>query len=161
MPCLAGSYSADDKSRCLLCPVHSHSAAGSNVLAECVCNAGYFGPNGAACLSCAAGKYSAAGGIACCRECEVGKYSASNGSAYCSDCPPGSTNFARGLSACVCLPGFTGQPCAPCPANSFKGEVGPAECSRCPASSFTAPPENTVFTDCVCSSDKYHVAVPD
>ena len=43
------------------------------------CNAGYTGPDGGACVACAAGKYKIATGSAACIECAAGTYSTSTG----------------------------------------------------------------------------------
>ena len=64
-PCVAcanGTYAATAKAwpyaewaesgSCAACPSHSSSAAGSDELADCACDAGYTGPNGEACTAC-------------------------------------------------------------------------------------------------------------
>jgi hypothetical protein len=56
--CPAGSYSGDGAASCTDCPSDSSSPAGSVGIQACLCNPGYTGPNGGACVACGPGKYS-------------------------------------------------------------------------------------------------------
>jgi hypothetical protein len=51
--CEAGTYKATAGSgSCAACPLHSSSAAGSDELTDCACDAGYTGPDGGTCAAC-------------------------------------------------------------------------------------------------------------
>ncbi|KAJ1474415.1 hypothetical protein T484DRAFT_3264942 [Baffinella frigidus] len=51
--CDAGTYTATvGAGSCAACPSHSTSAAGSDELTDCACDAGYTGPDGGACAAC-------------------------------------------------------------------------------------------------------------
>ena len=51
------SCSAAGAGRCLACPANANSAAGSDAVTDCVCNAGYYGPGGDSCATCDAGSW--------------------------------------------------------------------------------------------------------
>ena len=68
--CGAGKYSAASgataDSTCSACTADSDAPAGSDDASDCFCNAGFFGPDGGPCSSCAAGKYkSMTGSVTC------------------------------------------------------------------------------------------------
>lgn len=66
--CGLGKYSASlgatSEITCLLCPKNTDSSAGSISDSDCLCNAGFTGPNSGTCLECVAGKYKAGIGSA-------------------------------------------------------------------------------------------------
>jgi hypothetical protein len=83
--CEAGKYRVN--ADCDSCPSNSSSPFGSVGIQACLCNAGYTGPNGGACVSCGAGTYKDAAGNTSCSPCPV---------SYSS--PAGSV----GIQACLC-----------------------------------------------------------
>jgi len=54
--CQAGFY-MDSEHNCQSCDVNSSSSAGSLASTACVCNSGFAGPRGGACMQCAVGKF--------------------------------------------------------------------------------------------------------
>jgi hypothetical protein len=96
-PCDAGQYSttvgADSITACQACPLNSNAPAASNELIDCLCDAGFSGPNGGPCTQCDVGKYKASAGPDDCTDCESGKYSSVLGAIAvdtCSACPENS-----------------------------------------------------------------------
>jgi hypothetical protein len=88
-----GTYKdAAGNASCSPCPSISSSPAGSVEIQACLCNAGYTGPNGGACVSCGAGTYKDAAG-----------------NASCSPCPGNSSSPAGSveIQACLCNAGYT------------------------------------------------------
>ena len=84
-PCTAGKYRVN--ADCVPCPSNSSSPAGSIEIQACLCDPGYTGPNGGACVTCGADTYKDAAGNASCFPCP------SNSSS-----PAGSI----GIQACLC-----------------------------------------------------------
>jgi hypothetical protein len=115
--CDAGKYSATVVATVepayLACPALSTSAAGSTLLANCLCNTGVTGPNGGTCSACVAGKYKNFAGSGTCTDCEAGKYSVTVGATECLPCPGVSTSAADRTS-CQCNAGYTGTTCSAC-----------------------------------------------
>ena len=73
--CGAGSYKDTIGSTlCTSCPAGSSSPAGSITQGNCVCMAGFKGPNGGPCTKCLPGEYSAAA-AASCLTCPVNMWS--------------------------------------------------------------------------------------
>ena len=95
--CPAGQWSPEGSPDCKMCPVNSAAQARSGSISNCICDAGYTGPNGGPCLP-----------------CEAGKYKATNGSAACTPCAFGSDSVS-GQTACTCTERFfaSGGACAP------------------------------------------------
>ena len=111
---MAGKFStvigANSSSTCVVCPNNTFSLEGSGNITGCICNKGYFGPDGHECVACAAGKFKDVNGSAAtathdCQDCIAGKYSntsAANSSNACVACPSGKTSNASsdGLEDC-------------------------------------------------------------
>jgi hypothetical protein len=123
LSCPAGKYStaiqASSEATCLSCPGNSMSITGSTEVSSCQCEAGYSGPDGGACLACAAGSHKATAGSAACTFCPA--YSSS---------PPGSD----ALADCQCEAGYSGPDggaCLACAAGSYKNTTGSAACTFC------------------------------
>ena len=56
--CTADTYkAATGTGGCSACPANANSAAGSDAVTDCVCNAGYYGPGGDSCATCDAGSW--------------------------------------------------------------------------------------------------------
>lgn len=93
--CVSGTYNptygASRSSMCLDCPVNSSSSSGSTHIQACVCNPGFSGKNGEACVGC-------------------------NTSVWClngqvNPCPPHSLSYALSsdVRQCICKPGYYGD----------------------------------------------------
>ena len=98
---------------CTDCPPNSQSLSGSN---DCVCVAGYTGPDGGACTACAAGKYKANPGSSECTACLPDSYHALTGRTAASGCQCNAGTRVGVACACpLCLPALL---CfvLPCPA---------------------------------------------
>jgi Tyrosine-protein kinase ephrin type A/B receptor-like len=79
------------------CPAHSSSPYGSDAINDCVCDAGYFGPNGGACPSCVADSFCVGG-------------------AATESCPEHAASPVGSDAAvdCICNAGWYGDPGGPC-----------------------------------------------
>jgi hypothetical protein len=115
----------------VLCPYQSSSAEGSDEPTDCLCTAGYAGPDGGPCSLCGAGTY---------------KNSTRSGA--CDACPPGKTSPAgsEAEADCRCVPGHgvaagapPSAPCLPCPSGSF-APGGNQPCESCGWGTVTEPP---------------------
>lgn len=90
--CVAGKYreaTAQTSNTCLTCPIGTNSPAGSGALTLCTCNAGWYGPDGAACTVCPVGKYKPTQGAAECTLCPAGTWSGNTqqtSNATCTAC---------------------------------------------------------------------------
>jgi len=124
---------------CAACPNASYSPLASSSLQQCVCNAGYTGPDGGACEACGVGTFKAANGSSSCVACGSGKFlntSANDAEADCLTCPAFTNSPSRSpsLSACICNEGYTGPDgsgCTACAAGSYKPSNGSAPCTLC------------------------------
>jgi len=135
VPCEAGTYKPTlGHETCLPCPAKSTSPVGSTVITACRCLARFGGEPGAACVLCAAGKYS------------------SVLSAQCAPCPADSSSLPGSdeRSDCQCNAGWTvsdGAVCAQCVAGKYRQDISSQECASCPANTGSLPGSS----GCVCS----------
>jgi len=170
--CTAGTYSTDNKTHCEPC-LNSDAPPASDSITDCVCNAGWSGPN-SPCVGCITGKYKTqAGSEACtdcgagtfsdavnssvntCENCTAGTYSTDNKS-HCepclnSDAPPASDSITN----CVCNAGWSGpnSPCVGCLAGQYKTDAGSHACIRCAAGKFSDSVASSTQDNCVnCSA---------
>jgi hypothetical protein len=140
--------------QCVLCPRNSTSPAGSDVISNCICDAGTTGiAHTGSCLPCEAGKFKAAAGSAACALCSAGTYSTAGLSA-CTQCPTGGTSLegSREVADCKCNLGYTGPPgqaCVACQAGKYKDVTGTASCSACPINT-TSADASSARTHCIC-----------
>eukprot|EP00961_Rhodomonas_salina_P016021 215597-Rhodomonas_salina.1 len=125
-------------------------------LEQCLCKAGYSGPDGGECVPCRQGTYKDTAGNATCLPCWQGTIQPLEGASTCTECPAqtfaspdqreclscpdGSISFppSADKSSCVCKAGHEGPaggPCSPCKVGTYKREVGPGECDSCPSGS--------------------------
>ena len=116
---LAGNYSHEAGATfCHSCPAHATtSAAGSDNVTDCRCDAGYTGPDGGECTACPAGTYKDTAGSVECTTCVAGKYKDTTGSGECTACPAG----------------------------KYEDSTGSAECSSCPSNSTSAAERASCF----------------
>jgi hypothetical protein len=101
--CVAGAYlvkvGTSANWTCLLCPANSSSPVVSSSLTNCMCNAGYSGPDGGSCTTCAAGKYKIVAGNGNCTACGAGKYTGQTGEKSCTGCGAVKYGIATGQTA--------------------------------------------------------------
>lgn len=92
------------------------------------------------CSACAPGTYKSVDSTAGCADCAPGSYSSLPASISCGSCPAGMDSPASSDSyeSCICPAGFflvgdstQAQPCAPCPAGTFKATNGSSACEQC------------------------------
>ncbi|KAJ1481775.1 hypothetical protein T484DRAFT_1806263, partial [Baffinella frigidus] len=156
--CKAGTYSqtlaASDAATCLTCPAFSFSLEASSSRLQCLCDAGYTGPDGGPCAICAPGSYKEGAGMFPCTSCPAATYSGLTGALFlanCTACPADSSSLAgsNDETDCVCKPGFSGPlggPCAICEAGSW---CKAGSTYFCPLNSF-APTGSGAQSDCAC-----------
>ena len=90
--CAAGTYKEaafspdNDYLPCSTCPINSHSIHTSGSLTECICNAGYEGPDGGPCTACVPGKFKSLNGSAACQSCDIHYFSDEPASTICTSC---------------------------------------------------------------------------
>ena len=100
---------------------------------------------GAVCVSCAAGRWSAAGQSqfegTLCDECATGQYSAA-GAATCIVCPAGKRGPVAAAASCIS-----------CIAGRFAASTGMTSCSDCSAGQYSAAGASTCIQ---CEAGKYH-----
>ena len=114
-PCLQGCY---------LCPVNSHSSAGSSIISDCHCNPGYR---------------ESTGGSDKCIACTAGKFNGAVRASQCIDCPMHSYSEA-GATVCLCNAGYESAPgdtCVPCGMGKYKTQPGSEKCTQCPVGEYS------------------------
>ena len=139
----AGSYAAAGACQQTVCPVGSSSAAGSDAVADCSCNAGYGGDasGGSSCTKCSAGYYKSSAGNTSCSKVSANCYASGTGSttACPSSCPTNSSSAAGADSRedCSCNAGYGGDArtssCTVCSPGYYKSSAGNTSCSMCSA----------------------------
>jgi hypothetical protein len=161
--CAAGKYSGEhvaqqngifigtSASTCSDCPADRFSLALSSSPTQCLCAAGYTGPNA---VEFAAQKYR----FDPCTLCAAGTYKSVLGSAACSSCPlgktslPGSTTESNCRDIIKCNAGYTGPDdgiCTECSAGSYKPAVGSQSCTLCHANTYGTAVAAIFNTSCV------------
>eukprot|EP00961_Rhodomonas_salina_P159065 2141898-Rhodomonas_salina.1 len=101
--CSAGLFFDQGQASCLECPVNTDSAAGSENITYCICNAGYDGNNGGGCMACSSGLYKSSRGSGDCVDCPSGSFSTSMGASTCTVCPAGTDSRPGSDSLEDCL----------------------------------------------------------
>ena len=161
--CVAGKYSATlgatTAGTCQSCLTNAQSATGSDAATDCVCVAGYSGPDGGTCTACGVGKYKTAAGSFGCTNCSAGLYSTTIGATaldQCSFCWYGKFSVA-GASVCTeCIPGKFSPgypfPCEDCEAGKYSVSGVTWACLTCAAGKYSSA-SASVCTEC--SAGKY------
>ena len=155
--CAADFYNEQYNASCVQCAVHSsHSQTKSRNATDCLCDAGFTGPNGGPCTACAAGSFKAGAGSAACTLCEADEYSLS-AAATCESCHANSSSEAGSdeLADCECNAGFSGAdggPCVLCAVGKFKDSIANEACSDCLDNSFSEFEGATSCVSCLDSS---------
>lgn len=126
LQCPADTYSnAYQATACVACPGDSTNSMHQTRTSvyQCMCRAGYTGPDGGPCVACAAGTYKA-----------------STGSAACTACPARTTSpqASTASAACVCTAGryFLWNTCIGCEPHTYKDVAGNQACSACAANTW-------------------------
>ena len=162
--CGLHEYSDHGAGECDPCPDNAVTEdSGSSDVSQCMCDAGFSGPDGGECAACGAGEYKQ-----------------NVGAAACTQCPPDSWHNVSNASSparCLCNAGYFGivsehysapvlselhgnsqdhdsspaAPCTICPAGKYKDTAGNAECQAFPAQA-DAPAGSTAATDCACNA---------
>ena len=137
--CPAGTYKEVlGSAPCLnACPANTNSPVASKAVSECICNAGYTGPDGQVCVDCAAGKFKV-----------------SRGSGACTSCPSNAESPAASVNAtqCMCNKGYSGangEACVACVAGTFKDVKGSVACEACAAGKFSVDVAATGESTCL------------
>ena len=162
--CAANMFSttgAQTTSTCTGCPLNSKSPAGSDEATDCVCDAGYTGANGAACLPCVSGTYKTAPGSQVCTLCGNNTYSsavAATAANTCAVCQGNSMSVMGSdeWSDCKCLPGFltndigrVNATCSQCVAGSYNPALGATTCSKCAGGFKSSSPGAVALEQCL------------
>jgi hypothetical protein len=176
--CQAGKYrtgtGAIGDNLCINCPANTFAFAGSALLTDCMCNAGYAAAaNGVACVACVAGSYKTGVGIGTCTNCPVGTFSITPAqiTSTCSSCPQYSSTYEdRGELGwggamtgsdeaidCKCNAGYTGANgavCLSCVQGTYKTSMGPSTCALCGNNTYSSTVAATSGSVCLaCQGD--------
>ena len=154
--CPTGTYKPTPGSdACTDCPNNSISPSVSTAETDCVCNAGYTGPDGGECVPCEADKYKDFIGSSACLDCTL--YSTSpTGSDNVTDCICDPGYFHAGDGSCdrVCAAGFEANldesSCLGCGNSHYKPSQGDESCTPCPAFSSHSLYNQTSMDACIC-----------
>ena len=177
--CLAGTYSFEGASSCIVCAKGTYSSVdGATSCTTCpagqyntttgntscsACPKGKYCTGGTNQTNCPAGKYrNATGGKteSDCTACAKGTYS-SEGAATCTTCPAGQYNTTTGNTSCSACPkgkyctGGTNQ--TNCPANTYRATTGgkkESDCTSC-GTGKTSPAGSDASSDCVSTSKTF------
>ena len=146
-PCAVGFFQEDVATiACQQCPATTTTLhAGSVTSAACVCDRARS-PDGPACAPCAPGTHKPDKGNHSCVPCEQDTYATTDG-LECRPCP-GPTSYLNASATvdagsteaeCTCTEGHTleASSCVPCPAGSFKVNVGEHACTFCGSANTT------------------------
>jgi hypothetical protein len=132
---------------CTQCPQHSESPAGSDMIDDCVCRAGYTLASDI-CTECSAGKYKDTKGSSSCALCRLGSYS-TYAAEKCTWCQAGYYSNTDNTGCIPCSPGSYGLPwndertvgqydvmCQQCNQGTYSGS-GADACTPCPDNSYS------------------------
>jgi len=148
-----------------VCQANSTSPAGSTVVQDCLCNAGYTGPS-TSCTPCVAGTYKVVNGTQECTACPAGTYSidmAASSFTSCAACPfhMFSSSGSNALTLCICNHGYTGADghphgCAECVAGTFKDANGSDACALCATGKYSTDTAQVDESTCqLCPAGSY------
>ena len=147
LPCEFGKFTNISHLRfpvggsCLDCPAHSSTLYTARThVDECVCNAGFTGPNGGPCVACPTNFFKNVRGSSLCLPCPEHGFSDS-GSALCT-CELG-TEATRGSTRCE-----------KCSVGWYRDESH-EQCTSCPPGAITLGEQSKSRFDCVCDAGKY------
>jgi hypothetical protein len=169
--CAANFFSttgAQTTSTCSSCPENSKSPAGSDEATDCVCDAGYTGANGAACLPCVSGTYKTAPGSQVCTLCGNNTYSRAVAATLANTCVACQGNSISVMgsdewSDCKCLSGYltndiglVNATCSQCVAGSYNPSLGATTCSKCAGGFKSSSPGAVAVEQCLaCPTSTY------
>lgn len=153
------------------CTPNALSQQGAGVVAQCYCNAGYYG-NYSLCMSCAAGTYTTQPNASACLACAPGLYSstpAASSSASCILCAAGMLSTVLAATSCLaCTAGTYSTPlgatapCSSCLGGAYStagGASSSAACSLCQTGTYSTAVALTNSLYCLnCPYGKYSTA---
>lgn len=137
--CEPGTYKRETgPAACTPCGVGKFSAVVGSAVNECVCNAGYTGPDG----------------VEACSACSTNTYKPAPGDTECTSCEEGSHSVVLGATdnQCTCNVGFTGADagvCTQCIANTYKNAPRAGACTPCQIYA-ESPLQSTSVHQCIC-----------
>eukprot|EP00961_Rhodomonas_salina_P066624 894805-Rhodomonas_salina.1 len=141
--CAAGTYLNETAgSACASCPANTVSGKGSANIADCICDAGYWGNNGQACTPCATGEFMDSNGSQFCYLCSAGFYMDQLAATACFTCPNSSSSRFPGstkVTDCRCNPGHSGPDggvCIACALGRYAPATGSSNCTDCQQGSY-------------------------
>jgi hypothetical protein len=169
--CPANYFSTTDAqttATCSVCPANSQSPAGSDESTDCVCDAGFTGANGAACLPCVSGTYKTEAGAHACTQCGNDTYSSAVNATTADTCVACQADSVSMMGSdahtdCHCLPGYltndlgrANATCTQCSAGSFNPALGATTCSKCAGGFHSSSPGAVAVEQCLpCPASKY------
>jgi len=149
VPCAIDTFnSISGAPSCEACPATTSSFAQSDAITDCVCNAGFTGPDGQVCSVCV-----------------KNTFKHEKGDAACSFCPLNAISEEQSIAEldCICDLGYFQQTldslvCTACDAGKYKNIAGPDNCTLC------GPDSNSLqasvdISDCLC--DQGHGRLDD
>ena len=157
--CPTGKYGVQPASAhvrdCSYCPDNTDSAAGSDELVDCKCDAGFFSETGSfghrdgienKCTECAAGSYNPTPDQTACLLCPVGTFSTAVGAIAdpCVQCADGFVALSEGTTACTACGTGTYQ-------NLTLADRHARACSSCPVNSDHSQTASVSVLDCNCA----------
>jgi hypothetical protein len=169
--CSIGTYKTTISTEsCRTCSAGSISPAYSIASTDCVCNAGYTGPNGGPCSACTLGNYKTSKGTPACINCAAGTYADIAGSTTCKNCVAGTyltTTGATALATCTnCInntyststSATTVSTCTACPVGT-SSQAGSSSLANCVLPDCAAGSTGPTGGPCTaCAAGKYKTA---
>ena len=173
--CLANTYqpltTQVAASSCIACPfANLESPAGSALLTDCQCSAGFFpvsGENGKACSQCFAGRFKPLKGPQACTLCQNGTFStalAATSDATCQTCHENTESWmgSASRSQCHCVAGYytenMGQEsatCVSCGVGTYNSVLNANACSKCGPGTYSNKLTATSKETCVICPDGF------
>ena len=145
-----------DETSCQNCPDFSQGPPESNAQTNCICNAGYTGPDGGECTACAGGTFKNAAGSALCVNCDTDEFSLA-GADSCTDCHANSASpeGSDARSDCKCNQGYspdnveTPTACELCEIGYAKNTVENEACQQCGPTEIAATAGSHTCSSCL------------
>ena len=141
VPCAINTFnSISGAPSCEACPATTSSLAQSDAITDCVCNAGFTGPDGQVCSACA-----------------QNTFKPEKGDAVCSLCPLNTISEEESIAEldCICNLGYFQQTpdllvCTACDTGKYKNIAGPSTCTVCGANANSLA-ASVDISDCLCN----------
>jgi hypothetical protein len=123
--CDLKQYADEGSAVCTPCPGNATTQGQQAVRSDCLCDPGYFGPNGSECGACAAGKYTGTYGNADCTNCSAGLFQNQTAQSACSRCASGLFSDS-GKTVCEDCPDYSGLDVQN--EQNWQGNIGDCQC---------------------------------